>query len=98
MRDFPDSSVGKEFACNAEDPCSIPGSGRSAGAGDSLPSPVFLGFPSGSAVKYLPVMQAIPIFQAKPHLPLGWEDALGKGKATHSSILAWRIPRGHRLD
>ena len=24
---------------------------------------------------------------------LGWEDALKKGKATHSSILAWRIPR-----
>ena len=24
---------------------------------------------------------------------LGWEDALEKGKATHSSILAWRIPR-----
>ena len=24
---------------------------------------------------------------------LGWEDPLGKGKATHSSILAWRIPR-----
>ena len=23
--------------------------------------------------------------------PLGWEDALEKGKATHSSILAWRI-------
>ena len=23
---------------------------------------------------------------------LGWEDALGKGMATHSSILAWRIP------
>ena len=23
---------------------------------------------------------------------LGWEDALGKGTATHSSILAWRIP------
>ena len=22
---------------------------------------------------------------------LGWEDPLGKGKATHSSILAWRI-------
>ena len=32
---------------------------------------------------------------------LGWEDALEKGKATHSSILAWRIPwmyrpRGHK--
>ena len=23
---------------------------------------------------------------------LAWEDPLGKGKATHSSILAWRIP------
>ena len=22
---------------------------------------------------------------------LGWEDALGEGMATHSSILAWRI-------
>ena len=24
--------------------------------------------------------------------PLGWEDLLEKGLATHSSILAWRIP------
>ena len=24
--------------------------------------------------------------------PLGWEDPLEKGMATHSSILAWRIP------
>ena len=23
---------------------------------------------------------------------LGWEDPLEKGKATHSSILSWRIP------
>ena len=23
---------------------------------------------------------------------LGWEDSLEKGKATHSSILAWKIP------
>ena len=23
---------------------------------------------------------------------LGWEDPLEKGKTTHSSILAWRIP------
>ena len=27
---------------------------------------------------------------------LNWEDPLEKGKATHSSILAWRIPRGHK--
>ena len=25
---------------------------------------------------------------------LGWEDPLEKGKATHSTILAWRIPHG----
>ena len=25
-------------------------------------------------------------------LSLGWEDSLEKGKATHSSILAWRTP------
>ena len=24
--------------------------------------------------------------------PMGWEDSLEKGKATHSSILAWRTP------
>ena len=30
---FPDSSVGKEFTCNAGDPGSIPGSGRSPGEG-----------------------------------------------------------------
>ena len=30
--------------------------------------------------------------------PLGWEDSLGKGKATHFSILAWRLysPWGHK--
>ena len=25
---------------------------------------------------------------------LGWEDPLEEGMATHSSILAWRIPMG----
>jgi len=30
---FPDSSAGKESACNAGDPGSIPGSGRSTGEG-----------------------------------------------------------------
>ena len=43
----PESSVGKESACNAGDPGSIPGWGRS-GEG---PTPVFLGFPCGSAGK-----------------------------------------------
>ena len=37
-------------------------------------------------VKNLPAMQEIWVWS------LGWEDPLEKGKATHSSILAWRIP------
>ena len=48
---FPHSSVGKESACNAGDPGSVPGSGRSAGEGLGYPLPTFLGFPCGSAVK-----------------------------------------------
>ena len=37
-------------------------------------------------VKNLPVMQETLV------RTLGWEDPLEKGMATHSSILAWRIP------
>ena len=44
------------------------------------------GFPGGSVVKNLPAMQET-CFQS-----LGQEDLLEKGMATHSSILAWRIP------
>ena len=35
--DFPISSIGKESACNAEDPGSIPGSGRSTEEGIGYP-------------------------------------------------------------
>ena len=45
-----------------------------------------LGFPGGSKVKNLPAMQETQVQS------LGWEDPLEKGKGTHSSILAWRIP------
>ena len=38
---FPDGSAGKESACNAGDPGSIPGSGRSTGEGKWQPTPVF---------------------------------------------------------
>jgi len=37
-------------------------------------------------VKNLPAMQETWVQS------MGWEDPLGKGKATHSSILACRIP------
>ena len=33
-----------------------------------------------------------PAVQETWVLSLGWEDPLEKGKVTHSSILAWRIP------
>ena len=33
-----------------------------------------------------------PTMQETCILSLGWEDPLEKGKPTHSSILAWRIP------
>ena len=48
-----------------------------------------LGFPGGSIVKNLPAMQELQEMQVQS---LGWEDPLEKGLATHSSILAWRIP------
>ena len=37
-------------------------------------------------VKNLPAMQETQVRS------LGWDDPLEKGMATHSSILAWRIP------
>ena len=45
------TSVGKESACNAGDPSSIPGLGRSDAEGIRLPTPVFLGSPGGSPGK-----------------------------------------------
>ena len=49
-----------------------------------------VGFPGGSdhqQVKNPPVMQETQVQS------LGQEDTLEKGMATHSSILAWRLPR-----
>ena len=48
------------------------------------------GFPSGSTVKNLLAMQEAQEMQVRS---LRQEDPLEKGMATHSSILAWRIPR-----
>ena len=57
--------------------------------GDEPDSMYFMhcrGFPGGSVVKNLPAMQETQV------LYLGQEDPLKAGMATHSSILAWRIP------
>ena len=43
-------------------------------------------FPDSSACKeFATILETLVRF-------LGWEDLWAKGKATHSSILAWRIP------
>ena len=82
---FPDSSVGKESACNAGDPSLIPGSGRSAGEGIGYP----LQYPWASLVAQL--VKNPPAMWETWVRPLSWEDLLEKAKATHSSILAQRI-------
>ena len=79
---FPENSAGKECACNAGDPSLIPGSGKISWRQDRLPTPVLLGFASGSDSKE----------STRNVGDLGWEDPLEEGMATHSSIFAWRIP------
>ena len=82
MLGFPDSSVGKESACNVGDPGSIPGSGRPARERIGYPLQYSWASLVAELVKNPPAMQEnwVP--------SLGWKDALEKGKATHSSMLA----------
>ena len=85
-RGFPSNSAGKESACNAGDPSSIPGSGRFAGEEIGYPLQYTWAYLVAQLVKNPPAMQETQVRS------LGWEDPLEKGTATHSSILAWRIP------
>ena len=64
----------------------ILGLGRFTWRRDKLLTPVFLGFPGGSDGKESSC-NAGDWIQS-----LGWEDPLEEGMATHTSILAWRIP------
>ena len=45
-----------------------------------------MAFSGGSVVNNASAMQETQVWS------LGWEDLLEKGMATHSSVLAWRIP------
>ena len=52
-----------------------------------------VGFPSGSVVKKKKKSACnTGDLQETQVQSLGWEDPLEKDMATHSSILAWRIP------
>ena len=71
---FPDSSVGKESACNAGDPSSTPGSGRSPGEG------------IGYALQYSWASLMAQVVKKSPTMwetwvqSLRWEDSPGEGK------------------
>ena len=78
---FPDSSVGKESACNAGDPGLIPGLGRSPREGIGYWLQYSWSFLVAQLVKNLPVVWKTEVWF------LGWEDPLENGKATLTSIL-----------
>ena len=67
-------------------PGSIPGSGRSPEEGMGYPLQYSWASLVAQTVENLPAMWETWIQS------LVWEDPLEEGMATHSSILAWRIP------
>ena len=80
---FPDGSVGKDSACNAEEPSSIPGSQRSPGEGIGYSLQYSWASPCGSACKE----SAYNAGELSSIPRLGRSPGERKG-----CILAWRIP------
>ena len=76
LSSFPDSSVDKESACNAGDPGSISGSGRSTGEGIGYPLQYSWSSVVAQLVKNPPAIRESWVWS------MGWEDHLEKGKAT----------------
>ena len=70
---FPGSSVGKESACNAGHPSSVPGLGRSTREGIGYPLRYSWASLGAQQVKNLPALRETWV------LSLGWEDPLEKG-------------------
>ena len=83
---FSGSSAGKESACNAGDPGLIPESGTAPWEGISYPLQYSWASLMAQMVKNPPSMWETWLRS------LGWEDPMEEGMATHSSILAWRVP------
>jgi len=76
------SSAGEESTCNAGDPGSISGSGRSAGEGNGCPLQYSWASLVAQMVKNQPTMRETWVRS------LGWKDPLQKRMAAHSSTLA----------
>ena len=79
-------SAGKEPSCNVGDLGSIPGLGRSPEEGNGYPLQYFWASLVVQLVKNPPAMWETWVRS------WDWEDPLETGKATHASLLAWRIP------
>ena len=86
IMDFPGSSAGKESTCKAGDPGLILRSGSSPGERIGYPLQHSWASLVAQRVKNPPTMQETRVCS------LGWEDPVEDGMATHSSILAWRLP------
>ena len=83
---FPGGSAGEESAFNAGDPGSISGLGRSTEEEKDYPLQYSWASLVAQPVKNPPAMRETWVRS------LVWEDPLEKGTATHSSVVAWRIP------
>ena len=79
-------TAGKESPCNAGDSSLIPGLGRYSGEGIGYPLQYSWASLVAQTEKNPPAMWETCVRS------LGWEEPLEKETATHSSILAWRIP------
>ena len=82
---FPDSSDGKESICNAGDPSSIPGSGRSPGEGIGFPLQYSWASLMAQLVKNLPGWSRLGFHSWVGKIP--WR----RERLTHSNILIRRI-------
>ena len=91
---FPGGSDGKESACNAGDSGSIPGLGRSAGEGNGHPLQYScLENPMDGGAWWATVHGVAKSWTRLSDFPFTFHFyALEKEMATHSSVLAWRIP------
>ena len=84
---IPGSSAGKEYACNAEDPSSIPGLGRLPGEGIGYPFQCSWVSLVAQTVNNLPAMWDSWVQS------LGWEDPLQESMAPTPVLLCGESPR-----
>ena len=84
---FLGSSADNESACSTGDHSSIPGFGRSPEEGINYPIQY-----SWASLMAQMVKNPSAFWETWVQA-LSWEDPLEEDMATHSSVLAWRIPR-----